>query len=88
MDERAFVKAAKALSDPTRHRMLRAVSSAGEMTCSQVCKKFALSQPTISHHLKTLASAGLLDVRKDGAFHVVSVNKATLRAFAKAVTGK
>jgi ArsR family transcriptional regulator len=76
-----MVKIAKALADPTRLRMLREVRKAGSLTCSQVCGLFALRQPTISHHVRTLEGAGLLRVRKRGAFHELSVDEATLRAF-------
>ncbi|MBC7772213.1 MAG: helix-turn-helix transcriptional regulator [Pyrinomonadaceae bacterium] len=77
-----FVKIAKALADPTRHQMLREIRAAGELTCSGVCDHFQLSQPTISHHVKTLHAAGVIDIRKQGQFHVLSVNEARMKAFA------
>lgn len=53
----------KALSDPMRLRLLSAIASrAGQEAC--VCDLSAgidLTQPTISHHLKVLREAGLLD---------------------------
>lgn len=81
MKDAQFVKIAKALADPTRHRMLREVRAAGEMTCKQVCERFALSQPTISHHICTLADAGLFKVRKRGQFHVLSVDQEIVDGF-------
>lgn len=80
-----FVKIAKALADPTRHRMMREVRAAGELTCKQVCERFALSQPTISHHICTLATAGLISVRKRGQFHVLSIDEKVLRGFIDAL---
>jgi len=77
-----FVKIAKALADPTRHQMLRELREAGEMTCSDICQKFVLAQPTISHHIKTLEAAGVITVRKEGPFHVLSVNEEQMKAFA------
>jgi ArsR family transcriptional regulator len=82
MREEQFVKIAKALADPTRHRMLREIRSAGEMTCSGVCDCFALAQPTISHHIRILEESGLIRIRKDGQYHVLSVNEPVLEAFA------
>lgn len=81
MKDSEFVKIAKALADPTRHRMLREIRTARELNCKQVCDLFELSQPTISHHICTLAEAGLLVVRKDGQFHVLSVDEAVLGDF-------
>lgn len=73
---------AKALADPTRHRILREVRSAGEMTCSEVCERFKLAQPTISHHITTLAKAGILKVKTEGQYHVLSVDEKVMRGFA------
>ncbi|MBY0310741.1 MAG: metalloregulator ArsR/SmtB family transcription factor [Phycisphaerales bacterium] len=82
MRDTQFVKIAKALADATRHRMLMEIRDAGELNCSQVCERFPLSQPTISHHIKTLAEAGVIKMRKEGQFHVISVDEQTLSAFA------
>ncbi|MCC6676042.1 MAG: helix-turn-helix transcriptional regulator [Phycisphaerales bacterium] len=83
MLEADFVKVAKALADPTRYRMLQELRRAGELTCSCMCKCFPLSQPTISHHIKTLEEAGLISTRKDGPYHVLTVNETLLAAFTK-----
>jgi ArsR family transcriptional regulator len=85
MAETPFVTIAKALADPTRHRILREIRAAGEMTCSDVCERFRLAQPTISHHIKTLANAGVVKVRTEGQFHVLSVNERVMRTFAAEV---
>ncbi len=53
----------KALSDPVRLRMLSLVASheGGEACVCDIARSFDLTQPTISHHLKVLREAGLLD---------------------------
>jgi ArsR family transcriptional regulator, arsenate/arsenite/antimonite-responsive transcriptional repressor len=60
----------KALADPVRLRLLSLVASYdGQEAC--VCDlndAFELSQPTISHHLKVLHEAGLLDRSKRGVW--------------------
>jgi len=60
----------KAIADPVRLRLLSLVAScAGQEAC--VCDlndAFDLSQPTISHHLKVLHDAGLLDRSKRGVW--------------------
>jgi ArsR family transcriptional regulator len=86
MRDADFVKIAKALADITRHRMLLELREAGELTCSQICEKFPQSQPTISHHIKTLAEAGLVRCRKEGQFHVISVDEDVVAAFAQDIT--
>lgn len=76
-----FVAVAKALADPTRHQIVRELRRAGSMTCSDVCARFPLSQPTISHHIRTLEEAGLLDVSREGQFHVLRLKEGVLRRF-------
>jgi ArsR family transcriptional regulator, arsenate/arsenite/antimonite-responsive transcriptional repressor len=82
MRDSQFVKIAKALADPTRHKLLQAVRAKGELTCSDICERFPLSQPTISHHIKTLAEAGLIHLRREGQFHVLTAVEAVLSEFA------
>jgi ArsR family transcriptional regulator, arsenate/arsenite/antimonite-responsive transcriptional repressor len=58
----------KALADPVRLRLLSLVAShqGGEACVCDLTSAFELSQPTISHHLKVLHEAGLLDRDKRG----------------------
>jgi ArsR family transcriptional regulator, arsenate/arsenite/antimonite-responsive transcriptional repressor len=60
----------KALADPGRLRLLSLVASheGGEACVCDLNDAFALSQPTISHHLKVLHEAGLLDREKRGVW--------------------
>jgi len=63
------VKVATALADPTRWRLLRAITAREEISCAELVGVVGLSQATVSHHLKILAEAGLISVRKSGPFH-------------------
>lgn len=59
----------KALAHPVRLRMVEMLAEGGGELC--VChfgEDFDLAQPTISHHLKRLRDAGLVDSRKDGTW--------------------
>ncbi|MGU3293131.1 ArsR/SmtB family transcription factor [Williamsia sp. M5A3_1d] len=60
----------KALGDPVRLRMLSLVAShaTGEACVCDITDSFGLSQPTISHHLKVLREAGLLDCERRGTW--------------------
>ncbi len=60
----------KALSDPVRLRLLSVIAShaGGEACVCEVSVGIDLSQPTISHHLKTLRTAGLLDSERRGSW--------------------
>ncbi|MCC6428382.1 MAG: helix-turn-helix transcriptional regulator [Phycisphaerales bacterium] len=87
MNAARIVKIAKALADPTRYKMLRAIRTAGELNCSQVCEKFPLSQPTISHHVRTLEEAGLISIRRKGQYHILAIRSEALGEFAMGLTG-
>ena len=60
----------KALADPVRLRLISLVAShpGGEACVCDLNEAFDLSQPTISHHLKVLHEAGLLDRDKRGVW--------------------
>ncbi|MFG1935275.1 ArsR/SmtB family transcription factor [Mycobacterium sp. NPDC048908] len=60
----------KALSDPVRLRLLSVIAShsGGEACVCDVSVGIDLSQPTISHHLKVLRTAGLLDSERRGSW--------------------
>jgi ArsR family transcriptional regulator len=60
----------KALADPVRLRLMSLVLShgGGEACVCDLNDAFDLSQPTISHHLKVLHDAGLLDREKRGVW--------------------
>jgi DNA-binding transcriptional ArsR family regulator len=55
-----------ALADPTR-RAIIARLALGEARVQDLVRPFAMSQPAISHHLKVLEEAGLIETRIDGA---------------------
>ncbi|BDG58965.1 autorepressor SdpR family transcription factor [Caldinitratiruptor microaerophilus] len=63
----------RAIADPTRREILRLLRR-GDMTAGEIAGHFAISKPSISHHLGVLKQAGLvLDVRR-GQNIVYSLN--------------
>ena len=84
--ERAAVRVARALGDPTRFRLLRAVAAREEVSCAELTARVRLAQATVSHHLKVLSGAGLVSVRKEGAFHYYRFNPAVVAAYGAALT--
>lgn len=63
-------KVFKALGDPVRLRLLSMIASkaGGEVCVCDLTPAFDLSQPTISHHLKLLRQAGLIDCERRGTW--------------------
>jgi ArsR family transcriptional regulator len=79
MDARALAQALKALGDTKRLKMVQEIAAAGELCCGEVAERFDLSQPTISHHLRKLADAGVLTVREAGQHRFISINQSIIR---------
>ncbi len=68
LDAEQFLRIAKALADPRRFEILEHIAKQSEVGCRRLCGCFPVRQATISHHLKELASAGLVESRRDGQF--------------------
>jgi ArsR family transcriptional regulator len=58
----------KALADPTRVALINSLSAADEVCVCHLTETFELSQPTISHHLKILREAGLVESTRRGTW--------------------
>lgn len=64
----------KALADPARVRIVNLLAAAGEPVCAcNLNEPVGLSQPTVSHHLKKLVEAGLLDREQRGKWAYFSL---------------
>lgn len=71
----------KALSDPVRLRLLSVVASheGGEACVCDLSVGIEVTQPTISHHLKVLRTAGLLDSERRASWVYYRVNRDALQ---------
>lgn len=61
-----FTRISKALADPRRFALLEMIAAADEVACKRMVEALPVSQATISHHLKELATAGLIEARREG----------------------
>lgn len=64
----------KALGDYNRLQIVQILSD-GEMCGCKLLEAFDITQPTLSHHMKTLCGCGLVNDRKEGKWHHYSINK-------------
>jgi ArsR family transcriptional regulator, arsenate/arsenite/antimonite-responsive transcriptional repressor len=64
----------KALSDETRVKIFDMLSG-GELCACKILEEFNITQPTLSHHMKTLCGSGLVDGRRDGIWMKYSINQ-------------
>jgi ArsR family transcriptional regulator len=80
-----LARAFAALADPVRLRLLSLVADAGEYCSCDLLGPLGRSQPTISHHTKVLADAGLLRGEKRGRWVWWSVDRARVEALREAL---
>ena len=69
MDATQFQRIAKALADPRRFEIFEEMAAAtDELSCGRIVERFPVAQATVSHHIKELADAGLIEIRPEGQF--------------------
>ena len=68
MDNKKIERISKALGDETRLRIFEVIAAHRNLTCSELVTLHGVTAATISHHLKILADAELIECRKEGQF--------------------
>lgn len=82
LTEKQFELIAKALADPRRMQLLEVIAGEEECSCQRLRQEFPVSKATISHHIKELVRAGLIDARRDRQFLHCEVRRDVLEAYA------
>ncbi len=73
----------KALADPARVRIVNALATSDEPVCAcEFEPALGLSQPTVSHHLKKLTDAGLLEREQRGKWAYFSLKREAVETLA------
>jgi ArsR family transcriptional regulator len=82
LEAEQFALISKALADRKRFEMLQRIAASNHApTCSCVRAWLRLSPATISHHLRELESAGLVNVERDGKFAYITLRRDVLAAY-------
>lgn len=73
----------KALADPRRFELLERIAKAGcPLGCTQALAALPISAATLSHHIKELETAGIIEIRREGKFHFMTLRPGVLEALA------
>lgn len=70
----------RALADPIRLRLMSIITASDEACVCDLTAPFDVSQPTVSHHLKVLRDAGLVDCERRGTWVWYRARRETLAA--------
>jgi ArsR family transcriptional regulator len=75
---------ARALADPRRREILEMIATAEEqpaLHCGAIVERLPISQPTVSHHIKELQAAGLIEIHPDGQFNRLTLCTTTMNEY-------
>jgi ArsR family transcriptional regulator, arsenate/arsenite/antimonite-responsive transcriptional repressor len=86
MDCAHIERISKALADRTRLLIFEAISNSDEMNCGEIVSLRGVTPATVSHHLKILADAGLIESYRRGQFVYSCVNRKTLAEYSRALS--
>jgi ArsR family transcriptional regulator len=84
VDRRAFLRITRALVDGRRFEILERIAAVkDEISCSDLRAKIPISRATLSHHLKELANAGLIETRRRSRYMYLRMRKKTWSEYLK-----
>src|ERR1700747_457386 len=85
--ERARVeKVSKALADETRLKIFEAIAAEQPMNCGEIVAMQGVTPATVSHHLKVLVEADLIECRREGQFVRSRVVPETIDEYTKTLS--
>jgi ArsR family transcriptional regulator, arsenate/arsenite/antimonite-responsive transcriptional repressor len=80
-----MARIAQALGDPTRLRIYATIASGTQPCCGDLCRQAGVSAATMTHHVRVLQRAGLVEGRRDGAYVRVLARPETMDAYRAAL---
>ena len=82
LTEKQFNQIAKALAEPRRYQILKDIGTTREAcACAALLESYDISAATLSHHVKELENAGLVETVREGKFMKLVLQREVLNAY-------